>query len=96
MAGKANVDSEGRVKVPDDRQSKPSTMHHGDLYIARLYTDESVDGHVYNNVKHLWFKAGGSLLCICHFYADGSYRFVCWPASQVRWFQLTPQRFEAE
>lgn len=82
------------VVIKDQLFDKPSTMFHGDLYTVRLYTDESVDGHVYTNVKHLWYKAKGEILCICHFYEDGTYRFVMWQMRQVIWVQMVPKRFD--
>lgn len=79
---------EHRLNVPD----KPSTMFHGDLYVVRVYCDNSMDGQVYTHVKHLWIKR--DVLCICHFYEDETYRFVYFPLAVVHWFQMIPERFE--
>jgi hypothetical protein len=70
---------------------KPSSVQHGDLYTVRVYTDESVDAHVYTATKHVWHKNAGRLLVILH-YVDGGYRYVCWPTARVVWFQVTPER----
>jgi hypothetical protein len=75
---------------------KPSTVQHGDRYVVRIYTDESLDPHVYNAVKHVWHKNGGRLLVVLHYLDDGSYRYVCWPTERIAWFQVTPERFETQ
>lgn len=88
--------AENQDFVSNQPAEKPSTMFHGDLYVVRLYTDESIDGHVYNHVKHIWYKNSGSTMCICHYYDDGTYRFVMWQTKDVRWYQVWPERFEAK
>ena len=75
-------------------RDKPSSVRHGDRYVVRVYTDESVDPHVYTEAKHVWHKNGGALLVILHYLDDGTFRYVCWPTCRIAWFQVTPASFE--
>lgn len=84
------------VDVMNLRAGKPSSMFHGDLYTVRLYTDESIDGHVYPHVKHLWYKNRGKTLNICHYFDDGTWRFVSWHVRQVVWMQMEKEVFTEE
>lgn len=89
-------DSAAIERALSDRKAKPSAVHHGDLYVTRIYTDESTDPHVYDHCKHVWLKANGQVLVILHYFEDGSHRYVHWPVQHVRWWQVTPERFEVE
>lgn len=74
--------------IQPTRGNKPSSIQHGDLYVVRLYTEDSADAHVYDRAKHLWWKNKGQTLCILHYFPDGSYRYVYWPMKRIMWAQM--------
>ena len=76
-------------KAPDP---KPSDINHGTLYKVRLYLDGVNDVQVYDNVKHVWFKAGNSVLVILHFYNEQTYRYVCILRERVVWYSIMEQK----
>lgn len=75
-------------KAPDP---KPSNIGHGTLYQVRVYLDGANDIQVYDNVKHVWYKAGNTVLVILHYYDETTYRYVSYMRERIVWYSITEQ-----
>lgn len=73
---------------------KPSGVGHGQLYVVRVYLEGSQDIQTYDNVKHVWFKAGNTVMCILHYYSETQYRYVSIMRERVVWYSMMEQRIE--
>ena len=71
---------------------KPSSLGHGQLYTCRIYLDGVNDINVYDNVKHVWWKAGNTVLCILHYYDEKTYRYVNILRERVVWYSIVEQK----
>jgi hypothetical protein len=73
-------------------QQSPSSRNPGDRSVVRLYIRDQHDPEIYENVKHCWIKSPGPTLVILHYYGNEEYRYVYWPLSNIRWWQIVPQK----
>lgn len=57
-----------------------------------LYRDDSTTQVVYDNVKHVFWLAGNTVLCIAQF--DGphtdAHHYIHWPRERFCWFKDQP------
>jgi hypothetical protein len=63
-----------------------------------LYRDDSTTQVVFENVKHYFWLAGNSVLCIAQ-YTDvhsGAHRYINWPRERFCWFKDETQLLEQE
>lgn len=73
----------------------PSQVRDEDRYTVRLYLQAGTDPQVYDNVKHVFWQASGTVLGILQtFPEDDTHRYLYWPREALLWFQVTQQRFE--
>jgi hypothetical protein len=72
-------------------EPKPSGIGHGTLYTVRVYLDGANDIQVYDNVKHVWFKANSTVLVILHYYDEKTYRYVSIMRERVVWYSMMLQ-----
>lgn len=73
-------------------QRLPSSRNPGDRSIVRLYLNDQHDPEIYEKVKHVYVINPGPILVILHYYDNDEYRYVYWPLSSVRWWQVVPQK----
>lgn len=80
--------------VPMDHapDPKPSGVGHGQLYKCRVYLDNANDIQVYDNVKHVWFKANNTVMVILHYYDEKHYRYVSIMRERVVWYSMMEQK----
>jgi len=71
---------------------KPSGVEHGTLYKCRVYLDGANDPQVYDNVKHVWFKANNTVMVILHYYDEKTYRYISLMRERVVWYSLMEQK----
>lgn len=55
-------------------------------WLVKIYRDDSVTTVVYDNVKHAFWMAGDTVLCIARYADDGSHYYIHWPRERVAWF----------
>ena len=80
-------------RAPDP---KPSGVEHGTLYKCRVYMDGANDIQVYDNVKHVWFKANNTVMVILHYYDEKNYRYISIMRERVVWYSLVEQKAEKD
>jgi len=54
------------------------------------------DINVYDNVKHVWWKAGNTVLVILHYYDADTYRYVSILREHVVWYSIVEQKEDAK
>lgn len=54
-----------------------------------LYRDDSTTQVVFENVKHFFWLAGNTILCIAQFtdIETGEHRYIHWPRERFCWFK---------
>lgn len=52
----------------------------------KLYRVDSVTTLEYDDVKHAFWMANHTVLCISRWSADGSHYYIHWPREQIAWF----------
>ena len=54
-----------------------------------IYRDDSTTQVVYENVKHLFWTAGNTVLVIAQYTnrATGAHRYIQWPRERICWFK---------
>lgn len=58
-----------------------------------LYRDDSTTQVVYEDVKHFFWLAGNTVLCIAqytHGPAVGDHHYIHWPRERFCWFKVEP------
>lgn len=59
-----------------------------------IYRDDSTTQVVYDNVKHFFWLAGNTVLCIAQY--DGApdwsrHHYIHWPRERICWFKVEKQ-----
>lgn len=65
-----------------------------------LYRDDSTTQVVFLRVKHYFWLAGNTILCIAQYDESGSkptgdhcgHQYICWPRERFTWFKDEPQQ----
>jgi hypothetical protein len=59
-----------------------------------LYRDDSTTQVVFENVKHYFWLAGNTTLCIAQVTdeASGSHHYLLWPRERFCWFKDQPMK----
>ena len=59
----------------------------------RLYRDDSTTQVVFERVKHYFWLANNTVLCIAQLDKDQneSHHYICWPRERFCWFKDQPQ-----
>ena len=54
-----------------------------------LYRDDSTTQVVFENVKHYFWLAGNTVLCIAQYtdIATGAHKYINWPRERFCWFK---------
>lgn len=70
----------------NDRHAQDS-----DRWVIRVYFEGAGEPQVYENIKHVWWSAGNTVLTILQYYSDGSFRYINWPREQVWYYTRSLQ-----
>lgn len=57
-------------------------------WTLRLYRDDSLTPVIYENVKHVFWTAGNTVLNIAQYKEDGSHHYFTWPRERFCWHHL--------
>jgi hypothetical protein len=78
------------------KHEKPSKQHKSDLYVCRIYRRSGGDCQIYEDVKHAWWTADSSVLCVVQYTNTEctEWRSINWLRETIDWYTLTHQEFE--
>lgn len=54
-----------------------------------IYRDDATTPVIYENVKHVWYEAGNSILVVSQYQNDynGEHNYFHWPVSRFQWYK---------
>jgi hypothetical protein len=52
-----------------------------------LYRDDSTTQVIYEHVKHWFFLANNTVLCIAQYDKEGNHHYIMWPRERFCWFK---------
>jgi hypothetical protein len=62
----------------------------GPVKKVTIYRDDSVTQVVYENVKHVFWTAGNTVLVVAQYsdVATGAHHYINWPRERICWFRV--------
>jgi hypothetical protein len=88
----AMTDVNTRAIVPEATKSAPAEPALTEIVHDKMraaYRDDSTTQVVFENVKHFFWLAGNTVLCIAQYTdtATGEHRYINWPRERFCWFK---------